>query len=81
MDSSKYSQVLFLSEIFEKLYKKYDRDYIVKKAENLFDIINKLKKELRKYEIGNIERAGNSEKKIIKKMKMKYQIKYIKIIF
>ena len=78
LDSSKYSQVLILSEIFEKIYKKYDCNSIAKKAQNLFDIINKLKKELHKYEIGNNVKTGNNEKKKSKENKNEISIKIYK---
>ena len=63
LDSSKYNQALISSENFEKIYKKYVCYSVAKKAQNLFDIINKLKKELHKFENGNIARTGNSGKK------------------
>ena len=50
LDYSKYNQVLIYSEYFEKIYTKYDCDSITKKANHLFEEINKLKKEIHKYE-------------------------------
>lgn len=60
LDHSKYNQVLILSEIFEKIYKKYDYDSIPKKAQNLFDVMTKLKKEIHKYEICKNGKNGKS---------------------
>lgn len=60
LDNSKYNQVLILSEIFEKIYKKYDCDSIAKKAQNLFDVMNKLKKEIHKYEIAKNGKIGKN---------------------
>ena len=50
LDYSKYNQVLIYSEYFEKIYKKYDCEKKKKKANHLFEEINKLKKEIHKYE-------------------------------
>ena len=66
LDYSKYNQALILSEIFEKIYKKYDCDSYVKKAKILFEKISKLKKEINKIEIeigGKTGKIMNKEKK------------------
>ncbi len=78
LDYSKYNQVLILSETFEKIYNKYDNDSIAKKAQNLFDLINKLKKELNKYEIKNNGRTANSGKKRSNENKNEISIKIYK---
>mgnify|MGYP002625198678 FL=1 len=46
-DSNNYNKALILSELFEKIYKKYDNKVLTKECKNLVEIINKLKKELR----------------------------------
>ena len=51
IDYSKYNQALILCEFFEKIYKKYDDDSLIKKCKILYDEINKLKKEIHKIEI------------------------------
>ena len=50
-DSEKYDDVYNLCESFEKIYKDYDNKIFLKESKNLYDIINKLKKELRRTEI------------------------------
>ena len=50
LDYSKYNQVLIYSEYFEKIFTKYDCNSMTKKANQLFEEINKLKKEIHKYE-------------------------------
>ena len=50
-DFDKYNKTLILSYLFEKIYKKYDNQILTKEFKNLLEVINKLKKELRKTEI------------------------------
>ena len=65
LDYSKYNQVLIYSEYFEKIYTKYDCDSITKKANHLFEEINKLKKEIHKYEKDkNGKKSKKNENKI-----------------
>ena len=61
-DDYKYNQILSLSEIFEKIYKKYDCDSMAEKARYLFDVMTKLKKEIHKHEFTKNEK-NKSEKK------------------
>ena len=69
IDYSKYNQALILCEFFEKIFKKYDDDSLIKKSKILYDEINKLKKEIHKIEIckkkavghGNSKNSGISE--------------------
>ena len=64
-DYENYNQILILCENFEKIYKKYENKSIIKKCKNLNDVINKLKKEIRKAELNQIEDINiNSNKKI-----------------
>jgi len=58
LDYSKYNQVLIYSEYFEKIFTKYDCDSITKKANYLFEEINKLKREIHKYENDKIGKNG-----------------------
>ena len=60
LDYFKYSQVLTYSEYFEKIFTKYDHDSIAKKANHIFEEINKLKKEIHKYENEKSGKNGNS---------------------
>ena len=72
LDYSKYNQALIFSEIFEKIYEKYDCDSYAKKAKNLFEKITKLKKEINKIEIetgGKTGKIMNKEKKKSEKKK------------
>ena len=50
-DFDKYNKTLILSDLFEKIYKKYDNQILTKECKNLLEVINKLKKELRQTEI------------------------------
>ena len=72
LDYSKYNQVLIYSEYFEKIFTKYDCDSITKKANQLFEEINKLKKEIHKYENAKNGKIGNSGKN--KKIENKNEI-------
>ena len=63
LDYSKYNQVLIYSEYFEKIFAKYDCDSIAKKANHLFEEINKLKKEIHKYENDKIGKISGKSKK------------------
>ena len=58
LDYSKYNQVLIYSEYFEKIFTKYDCNSITKKANYLFEEINKLKREIHKYENDKIGKNG-----------------------
>ena len=72
LDYSKYNQALIFSEIFEKIYAKYDCDSYAKKASHLFEKISKLKKEINKIEIETSGKTGkflNKEKKNSEKKK------------
>ena len=46
-DSDKYNKTLILCDLFEKIYKKYDKQLLTKECKNLLEVINKLKRELR----------------------------------
>ena len=65
-DSEKYDKTLILSELFEKIYKKYDNQILTKECKNLVEVINKLKRELRQTEISknfyseNISHTNNN---------------------
>ena len=63
MDYSKYNQALILCEFFEKIFKKYDDDSLIKKSKILYDEINKLKKEIHKIEICKKKAVGNGNSK------------------
>ena len=62
LDYSKYNQALILCDYFEKIYKKHDCDSLTKKCKNLFDDINRLKKEIHKLEVHGSATNGNSGK-------------------
>jgi hypothetical protein len=83
IDYSKYNQALILCEFFEKIYKKYDDDSLIKKCKILNEEINKLKKEIHKIEIckkgpnanaKNCKNFGNCEKNEISVQKYKDNI-------
>ena len=61
-----YNKILILCENFEKIYKKYENKTMIKKCKNLNDIINKLKKEIRNTELGQIEDKSYKKNKIKK---------------
>ena len=61
-DNLKYDKVLFLSEIFEKIYKKYDCDSMAEKARKCFDEISKLKKEIHKHDFPKDGKNKNEKK-------------------
>ena len=68
LDSDKYNKAYLLCESFEKIYKEYDNKLFLKESKNLHDIINKLKRELRKTEIiknsSNINTIANNNNQI-----------------
>ena len=65
LDYDKYNQVLTLSELFEKIYNKYDNKSIIKKCKSVCDEINKLKKEVHKAEMSkNGEKEAGPGRKV-----------------
>ena len=68
LEYNKYNQVLTLSELFEKIYNKYDNKSIIKKCKIVCDEINKMKKEVHKTEVlKNREKEDGSSPKVIER--------------
>ena len=72
LDFSKYNQILILAELFEKIYKKYDCNCLVRKSKTTLQTIKKLKKEIYKNEKknkANRRKNNKSNKALVKKYK------------
>lgn len=69
LDSEKYEKLLILSQIFEQIFQKYEKNSLIKTAQKLSDDLAKLKKELNKLtrkkniKIGDLGHAQNLEEK------------------
>ena len=69
LDSEKYEKLLILSQIFEQIFQKYEKNSQIKTAQKLSDDLAKLKKELNKLtrkkniKIGDLGHAKNLEEK------------------
>ena len=63
-EHEKYNKTIIFSDLFEKIYKKYENKTLAKKCKALSEIINKLKKELRQVEYAqntqNLNISNNS---------------------
>ena len=68
-DSDKYNKIFILSEIFENIFQKHEKNSQIKLAQKLSDELIKLKKEInkltrkRKNKTGELEQTENSEEK------------------
>ena len=77
-DYENYNKILFLCENFENIYKKYENKTMIKKCKNLNDIVNKLKKEIRKAELNRVMDININNKKIKMKKDTDSEISRIK---
>ena len=69
LDSDKYNKIFILSEIFENIFQKHEKNSQIKMAQKLSDELTKLKKEInkltrnRKNKSGNVGQVLNLEEK------------------
>ena len=69
LDSEKYEKILILSQIFEQIFQKYEKNSQIKTAQKLSDDLARLKKEINKLtrknkiKIGDLGHAPNLEEK------------------